>query len=83
MADKIKIKGFRNQRRWGKFDKPTLQAQNEALKILGEGKKYIEGVRWIDKMQPGAFEAVRKSEKMIYIGLGVWATPDPDPPPLQ
>lgn len=77
--ERLIIKGFRNCRAWGKFEKPREEATNEALKVY-KSKVSIDGVITWEKPQPVAFIMVdwKHNGKPIYLGLGIWQRKPPD-----
>jgi len=66
------LKGFRNTRTWGKFDKNAKPAQNLALETL-KGFDLLQGkLTNIIKLDKYQFESDRLLLKLEYMGLGIW-----------
>jgi hypothetical protein len=66
------INGFRNSRTWGKFAKPTQESKDEALKHLQGLDKYREKPFNTQIITRKRFEVIKISQKLEYIGLGIW-----------
>lgn len=66
------ITKFRNIRTWGKFAKPTQESENLALQELKGLDVYRAGVKALEVVHINEFRAYHKTNRLEYIGLGLW-----------